>query len=644
MSEQFAAEGRKCGIQEATQARFALCPAALLVLALLGSSLGQAAEEQKSFFIPKSPTAAAYVLGRLSNKELAEAPRSEFVYVALIQRNGMERKYRVEAMEGLARLRNTTVIAELLKGISDLDRKGDVAEPALRDLATLLIQSKTSDLASQRPDLEKLAVASQTALCRQIGYAAIVMADGSLDPVWREAESNPARLPDLMLSLGLVRDDALRALFYPKVEPLLHRADSPQVRQAAITAIAFVPGHEAETFKTLASLAKSPEDRDAAVASLQRLPRNFWPKAEIEPLFQDLLNYLQGVPVSQRTTSEVTRAFQLATDLAGCLSAEKSIAANRTLRSLGVRIVVVRTLKDQMLYDKTLVVVESGKPVEIILVNDDAMPHNFVVLAPGKLQEIGEAAEKMPPTPDKEGRLYIPDTPNVLQATRLVDPGQQARLSFTAPEAPGEYPFVCTFPGHWRRMSGTLAVVKDVETYLASHPTSGPAKTTAWKLEDLTPDLEKIQPGGGTTAGKELFTQLACRQCHRIADEGAAYGPDLTEVFMRWKGDRASVLQQILEPSKVIEERYRSIIFGLKDGEDVTGMVLKEDAESLTIQTGPADTLIQTLKKSDILSRRPQASSVMPVGLLNTLSKEQILDLLAYLEAGGKIAPHQHSH
>ena len=60
---------------------------------------------------PKSPRAAAYILGRLSNKELIAAPRSEFVYVALLQRKGLDRKYRLEALEGLAQARQTGTLS-----------------------------------------------------------------------------------------------------------------------------------------------------------------------------------------------------------------------------------------------------------------------------------------------------------------------------------------------------------------------------------------------------------------------------------------------------------------------------------------------------------------------------------------------------
>ena len=296
-----------------------------------------------------------------------------------------------------------------------------------------------------------------------------------------------------------------------------------------------------------------------------------------------------------------------------------------------------------MLYDQSLLVLEAGKPVEIVLINDDAMPHNLAVVTPGAVQEIGEAAERMQPVPDAEGRLYVPASSKILHATRLVEPGQRARLSFNAPEEPGEYQYVCTFPGHWRRMVGTLAVVKDAEAYLASHSNPG-AATTQWKLEDLAPDLTKLDFGRNLGAGKELFTQLACRQCHKIGAEGAAYGPDLTQVFARWKDDRASVLEQILDPSKVIEDRYRPVLFELKNGDEVTGMILQEEAESLVIQAGPTDSLIRTLRKSEIQSREPQRASVMPVGLLNALSKDQILDLLAYLKSGGIIPAHEHGH
>src|SRR6266511_4847314 len=120
---------------------------AFLAAMVLATAIASGADEEpakKTLFLPKSPRVAAYVLGRLSNKELIETPRSEFVFVALLERKGLERKYRIEALEGLAKLRNSDTLTEMLGGIRNLDSKGEASEPVLRDLAALLLQNKAA--------------------------------------------------------------------------------------------------------------------------------------------------------------------------------------------------------------------------------------------------------------------------------------------------------------------------------------------------------------------------------------------------------------------------------------------------------------------------------------------------------------------
>jgi putative heme-binding domain-containing protein len=618
----------------------------VLLIALIASFTpsSRAAEEpaRKTLFLPKSPVAAAYVLARLSNKELIEAPRSEFVYVALLQRAGLERKYRLEALDGLAKARNTDTLAELIRGIAELDRKGENGLPVLRELATLLLQKTPADLAKKREDLEKLTTEGELPLTRQAGYAALVTADGSVEKAWSAVESESAKFADLLRSIPLVRDNALRAGLYPKLQPLLDKSDAEEVRRAAVTAIVAVPGHDADTFNTLAALARAGTERATIVESLQKIPRKSWPPEQAEPLVASLMSYLKELPADQRTESEALSAFQLASDLVTLLPADKAKEAGKALRAVGVSVFVIRTIPEQMLYDKSLIVVEAGKPVEIILINEDVMPHNLVIVTPGASEEIGKAAEKMAPEPDAQGRIHVPASPKVLQATKMVEAGQQAKLSFTAPTEPGDYQYVCTFPGHWMRMLGTLAVVNDVEAYLASRPATPEPKMTEWKLADLAADLDKVGPGRNLTGGKENFARLACVQCHKLGKDGYAYGPDLTDVLKRMKNDHAALLTEILEPSKVIADRYKNYVFELNDGEELVGMIVKEDAETVTVQTGPSDTLIQPVKKSNIKKRELQTSSMMPLGLLSLLTKEQILDLLAYIESGGNVPAHHH--
>jgi putative heme-binding domain-containing protein len=616
-----------------------------IVLALvLATNLAQAQEQTgtNQFFLPKNPVAAAYVLGRLSNKELTAAPRSEFVYAALLQRKGLERKYRNEALDGLAKIRNSNRLTELLKGMIEFDKKGEESASVLQELSSLLFQLKPEELAAKRAQLERLAADSQFVLTRQIAYASLVIADGTIDMVWKKAEADSNALSNVLLSILLIRDPKLRADFHERVKPLVHQPDPVEVQRAAITALAAIPGHEAESFSTLSALAMAGTERAAAIASLQRIPKKFWPKEEAEPLVRNIMASLEKVPLAERTEPEFISAIQFATELATLVSLETAAKINQSLRGLGPVIVVIRAIYEQMLYDKQLIVVEPGKTVEIILENEDAMPHNLVIAAPGSVEELGVAAEKMSPEPDAQGRLYVPNSPKVLHASKMVDPGQKTKLSFAAPEQPGEYPYLCTFPGHWRRMVGVLAVTADVDAYLAKHAANEP-KITEWKMEDFSADLTQPLTGHRLQPGKETFTKLGCAQCHKLGKDGNSYGPDLTETFKKWKGDRASVLQQIIEPSKVIEDRYKTYEIVLKDGDSVFGMIARDEADNVVLQTGPADNLVQVIKKSDIASRKPQSYSVMPAGLVNTLSKEQVLDLLTYIEAGGAMAKdHEH--
>jgi putative heme-binding domain-containing protein len=599
---------------------------------------------QPSFFLPQNPVAAAYVIARLSNRELIEAPRSEFIYVALLARKGLDKKYRLEALDGLAVLRHTDRLTELLRGLAELDKKGAESDEALRELAPILLQTSRSAMIAKREQLQALTQQGQLPVTRQAAFAALVTADAAVEPTWSHAEVNPDQLADLIRGIPFIPDAALREKFYSKVKPLLSTQALPALRQATIAGIVAIPAHESATFVSLADLVEAGIDSSLAIGSLTQIPRAAWPKDNLATLAEHLLRYLQAIPTEQRAEAPFATAIQFATDVAALLPPETEQALNRALRKLGPTIITLRAVYEQMRFDKERFVVQAGKPLVITLQNDDAMPHNLAVLTPGSLQEIGQAAEKMPPEPDSEGRLYVPTSPKVLYATKLVNPGQKVQLAFDAPVESADYPFVCTFPGHWLRMAGTIIVVPDVDAYLASHPQSQQPTLTEWKLTDFSSDLLEAAAGRNIEVGRELFTKLACIQCHKLGALGYAYGPELTDVFKRYKNERAAVLQQILEPSKIIEDRYRNFTLEIKGSESLLGIILKEDDQSVTIQTGPADTLIQSVKKSEIEKRHLQASSPMPVGLLNALSKNEILDLLAFLESGGNVPSHQHQH
>jgi azurin len=94
--------------------------------------------------------------------------------------------------------------------------------------------------------------------------------------------------------------------------------------------------------------------------------------------------------------------------------------------------------------------------VKLTFKNTDDMLHNVVFTMPGAANEVGEQALNM--GLDGERLNYVPANPKVLFHTSLLQPGKSETIYFTAPDKPGDYPFVCTYPGHYLVMRGILKV------------------------------------------------------------------------------------------------------------------------------------------------------------------------------------------
>lgn len=122
--------------------------------------------------------------------------------------------------------------------------------------------------------------------------------------------------------------------------------------------------------------------------------------------------------------------------------------------------VTIGVVKDIMQFDKKLITLKAGDRVSLRFVNPDGMLHNLLIIKPGSLQKVGEAADAMLRNPKAADLQYVPQIPEVLFATKLLSTGQSDTIEFTVPNTPGDYPFVCTFPGHWRGMNGIIRVTK----------------------------------------------------------------------------------------------------------------------------------------------------------------------------------------
>ncbi len=303
----------------------------------------------------------------------------------------------------------------------------------------------------------------------------------------------------------------------------------------------------------------------------------------------------------------------------------------------------IATVPERMMYDVTQLAVKPGKKIKLTFANPDFMPHNILLVKPGKANEVGEKAIALGARGFELG--FVPESPDILWASKLIDNGGEQVIEFTAPTTEGAYPYICSFPGHHLVMRGMLIVANNAQEFLAKNPLAAP-KMTEWTLDDLAGDLTRVGQHRNFARGKELFTSLACAQCHQLGKEGVAFGPALGEVLKKYKGDARTVLQEILEPSKTVEDKYRNVTLELGDEQSLSGIVLAEDASSVTLQSGPSEAQVQKIAKAAIKSRKLSVLSLMPAGLVNALDKEQILDLLAYVLAEGKSdhAAFKHGH
>jgi len=166
--------------------------------------------------------------------------------------------------------------------------------------------------------------------------------------------------------------------------------------------------------------------------------------------------------------------------------------------------------------------------------------------------------------------------------------------------------------------------------------------TRNWTVNELKPELTNLDKGRSLENGKKLFAELSCAKCHKIAGAGGAVGPDLTDVTQRLakqKSPREALLIEIIEPSKVIDEKFRTQIVTLDSGLVLAGIIVSQDAQAIRIAADPANPeAIREIPRSRIEEMKPSDVSMMPAGLLNTLKKDEILDLLAYVESGGRVS------
>jgi putative heme-binding domain-containing protein len=504
-----------------------------------------------------------------------------------------------------------------------------------RDLVAAILAEPQQELSRQGQSFrEQLACPSLWA--RRASVVGLIQA-GEIGAVHDYAKQGPAQAVDFLIALRWLNQAASRDGLRADVVRFTAEEQPIEVRRQAIRSLATIESQAADSCQLCFGWIDQPDLRGEAISALLLLPASGRNPDSGRRWIPRLVELAEATPIAQRTSDAFIDLVQLAESLMGSLPGDQSRALRERLRAIAVRVVRIRTVEEEMRYDLKFFAVEAGKPVEIVLKNEDLMPHNLVITVPGALKEVAFAAAKMPPDAAPGGKQYVPEGSQVLQATGMVPAGKQERLAFSAPTAPGEYPFVCTFPNHWMRMYGVMIVVSDLDAWQKSPTTpadpigNNRSFVRKWTVADLQDQLAEGLRGRAPAIGERLFKEATCQQCHKLRGAGGIVGPDLTDVAQRWKQDTRGILQEVLEPSHKIDPKYAVQSVLTTDGKVYSGIIIVEDKDKVALLTSPEQTEPTQIPRADIDEIVKSSKSIMPIGLLDQYTQDEIFELMAYL-------------
>jgi putative heme-binding domain-containing protein len=191
-------------------------------------------------------------------------------------------------------------------------------------------------------------------------------------------------------------------------------------------------------------------------------------------------------------------------------------------------------------------------------------------------------------------------------------------------------------PAEKKDLAGLLAkkaVMKSPAEVMAE-AMAGRTFVKNWELEELSKSSSNGLKGRNFKVGRKMFAAGGCYACHRFGNQGGMNGPDLTGSGGRYSPH--DLLEQIMYPSKEINEQFVPTFVTLKSGEALSGVVVNLNGDRVTLNTDLYNPNQRTsVQRKEIQSMGPSTVSPMPPGLLNMMEKEEIMDLLAYILSGG---------
>ena len=198
--------------------------------------------------------------------------------------------------------------------------------------------------------------------------------------------------------------------------------------------------------------------------------------------------------------------------------------------------IILGTKHGQMRFDKESLAVKPGAKVKLILKNTCEMLHNWVLVKGGIADRDRVSGKALQLGAQSMVKHFVPEDAAVVASSEIAMPGKSVEVYFTAPNTEGDYPYVCTLPGHAFTMVGTLAVAKDTQAALNRLNKSKPSVRAQWPL--LVTDKPLLQrafvqdsPARSICVGlpggvNYLFDAEACSVAYGWAGEFLDVGPD----------------------------------------------------------------------------------------------------------------------
>jgi len=205
-----------------------------------------------------------------------------------------------------------------------------------------------------------------------------------------------------------------------------------------------------------------------------------------------------------------------------------------------------------------------------------------------------------------------------------------------------------SFPGFMRNIrrdaEATLSAAEkdELKPILEARPApsapsaAGPERTFVkkWTLDELVPMVESGLKGRDYDRGRLMFAAAKCYACHRFNNEGGGAGPDLSGVAGRFSV--RDLLESTVVPSKTISDQYQAVVIATTSGKIVTGRIVNLHGNNMSICEDMLDPgRTKNVQRDEIEEIKPSPVSQMPEGLLDTLHRDEVLDLIAYLLSRG---------